>query len=284
MYPSRPYHPLIVAFVWMLACAGVLSQTACSVMESDKAKAKREQEEEAEATAEELYEKARGLFDEGNYKKAAKSFDDVERLHPYSEWSARAQILSGYASYKAEQYDDAILTFERFTKLHPGHESAAYAFYMIALCNYEQISDVGRDQGLTEKAQESLRNIVQRYPDTEFARDAKLKLDLTEDHLAGKEMMVGRYYLERDEYLAAVNRFRNVVINFQTTSHVPEALHRLVETYLKLGVEDEARRYAAVLGHNFPSSQWYKRSYALLEANGVAPPDVKKGFFQNLLE
>jgi outer membrane protein assembly factor BamD len=272
-----------------LACLLLsLNLTACSVFdgslfESDEEKKKKELAEEAEATPEELYEKARAEFAEGTYKKSVKSFDDVERLHPYSEWSSRSQIMSGYASYKAGQYDDAILTFERFVKMHPGHESAPYAYYMIALCYYEQISDVGRDQGLTEKAQEALRTVVQRYPDTEFARDAKLKLDLTEDHLAGKEMMIGRYYLDRDEYLSAVNRFRTVVLNYQTTSHVPEALHRLVETYLKFGVEDEAKRYAAVLGYNFPSSPWYKRSYALLEGKGIAPLDVKKGVFSRLL-
>lgn len=275
------------AFLHTLRCTALvlslsLTLPACSIFEGEEDEKKRELEEEADSTPEDLYLNARAEFAEGNYKTAAKSFDDVERLHPYSEWSARAQIMSGYASYKAAQFDDAILTFERFTKMHPGHESTPYAFYMIALCNYEQISDVGRDQGLTQKAQEALMTVVQRYPDTEFARDAKLKLDLTEDHLAGKEMMVGRYYLERDEYLAAVNRFRLVVIDFQTTSHVPEALHRLVETYLKLGVEDEARRYAAVLGHNFPSSKWYKRSYALLAEKGVAPPDVDKGFFRSL--
>ena len=265
-----------------LALSLSLPLAACSVFESDEETKKKEMSEEAESKPEDLYIKAQEEYAEGSYKAAAKSFDDVERLHPYSEWSARAQIMSGYASYKASQFDDAILTFERFTKMHPGHESAPYAFYMIALCNYEQISDVGRDQGLTQKAQEALMAVVQRYPDTEYARDAKLKLDLTKDHLAGKEMMVGRYYLERDEYLAAANRFRSVVIEFQTTSHVPEALHRLVETYLKLGVVDEARRYAAVLGHNFPSSKWYKRSYALLDEKGAAPPDVDKGFFSSV--
>lgn len=282
---SLSFPPLARRVTYLIAVSVSLCMPliGCSTFESEEEKKKKELELEADARPEDLYLAARAEFTKGNYKKAAKSFDDVERLHPYSEWSARAQIMSGYASYKADQFDDALLTFERFTKMHPGHESAPYAFYMIALCNYEQISDVGRDQGLTERAQEGLRSVVQRYPDTEFARDAKLKLDLTEDHLAGKEMMIGRYYLERDEYLSATNRFRTVVLNFQTTSHVPEALHRLVESYLKLGVEDEARRYAAVLGHNFPSSKWYKRSYALLESKGIAKPDVEKGFFSSLL-
>ncbi len=282
---ARCYNRDMKHHVFPLIVAALLLPplSACSIFETVKEKKRKELQEEAETSPEELYLNARAEFAEGNYKTAAKSFDDVERLHPYSEWSARAQIMSAYASYKAGQYDDAILTFERFVKMHPGHESAPYAYYMIALCNYEQISDVGRDQGLTQKAEEALKSVMQRYPDSEYARDARLKLDLTQDHLAGKEMMIGRYYLTRDEYLAAVNRFRNVVLNYQTTSHVPEALHRLVETYLKLGVEDEAQRYAAVLGHNFPSSIWYKRSYGLLEQNGVAPPDVEKGFFSSLL-
>jgi len=221
--------------------------------------------------AEQIYLEARQEFGEGNYKKSVDTFDEVERQHPYSEWAPRAQIMSAYAQYQGQKYDDAVLTLERFIKLHPGNESAAYAYYLKALCYYEQISDVGRDQGMTQQALESLREVVTRFPNTDFARDAKLKLDLTEDHLAGKEMMVGRYYLERDEYLAAVNRFKYVIDHYQTTSHVPEALHRLVESYLKLGVADEATRYAAVLGHNFPGSEWYEHSYKLLKGEGLEP-------------
>lgn len=218
-----------------------------------------------------LYEEARKTFDERDYKEAIKQFDEVERVHPYSEWAPRSQIMSAYASYRSRQYDDAILTLERFVKLHPGNESAGYAYYMIALCYYEQISDVGRDQGMTEKALKSLQDVIKRFPETEYARDAKLKLDLTIDHLAGKEMMVGMYYIERKEYISAANRFKAVIDKYQTTSHTPEALHRLVETYLLLGVRTEAERYAAVLGHNFPGSEWYRRSYELLK--GQAPKE-----------
>ena len=218
---------------------------------------------------EKLYEDARNLMLDNDYKEAVKAFEEVEREHPYSEWASRAQIMAAYASYKAGEYDAAIGTLERFAKLHPSDDSAPYAYYLIALCYYERISDVGRDQKMTEDAMQALRDVVRRFPESDYARDAKIKLDLTTDHLAGKEMQVGRYYLSRQEYLAAINRFRFVVENYQTTSHVPEALHRLVEAYLKLGVADEAKRYAAVLGHNFPDSLWYRDSYRLL--TGEAP-------------
>lgn len=247
----------------LLAILAVMGLSACS---SDD----EEDENDPVESADVLYEKARKTFDEGDYKESIKQFDEVERVHPYSEWAPRSQIMSAYASYRKRDYDDAILTLQRFVKLHPGHESAPYAYYMIALCYYEQISDVGRDQGMTEDALKSLQDVVKRYPNTEYARDAKLKLDLTYDHLAGKEMMVGMYYLERKEYISAINRFKNVIDKYQTTTHTPEALHRLVETYMLLGITSEAKRYAAVLGHNFPSSPWYRRSYALLE--GKEPP------------
>jgi len=213
---------------------------------------------------EKLYNEARSTFDDNNYKEAVKAFAEVERQHPYSNWALNAQVMSAYASYKADDYDTAISTLERFVKLYPSDESTPYAYYLIALCYYEQISDVGRDQKMTDLAMQALREVVRRFPDSDYARDAKIKLDLTVDHLAGKEMQVGRYYLMREEYLAAANRFRYVIENYQTTSHTPEALHRLVEVYLKLGVTDEANRYASVLGHNFPDSIWYRDSYKLM--------------------
>ena len=217
------------------------------------------------APVETLYNEAADKLDAKQYKDAAKAFDEVERQHPYSEWATRAEVMAGFSLYRAGGYDDAVSTLQRFVKLHPGHESTAYAYYLIALCYYEQISDVGRDQKITEQALSALTEVVKRFPETEYARDAKLKLDLTYDHLAGKEMQVGRYYLTRDEYLSAINRFRYVVENYQTTSHVPEALYRLVECYLKLGVTDEAQKYAAVLGNNFPDSSWYRDAYALMQ-------------------
>lgn len=253
----------------------IMFLTACGSTDKD------EDKETKLEGAEVLYNNGRTAFDEGNYKEAVNQFDEVERQHPYSEWAPRAQVMAAYAQYKGQKYDDAVLTLERFVKLHPGHESAPYAYYLIALCYYEQISDVGRDQGITQKAQKSLEDVVRRFPGTDYARDAQLKLDLVEDHLAGKEMMVGRYYLERHEYLSAANRFRYVIEHYQTTSHVPEALHRLVETYLELGVTDEAKRYAAVLGYNFPGSDWYQRSYALLEGKGAAGVE-EKGWFSRI--
>ncbi len=232
-------------------------------------KDEKEGEKPAE-TAEKLYMDARQEFAEGKYKNAVKSFEEVERQHPSSEWAVNAQVMSGYTSYRAAEYDTAVSTLERFAKLYPNNPSTPYAYYLIAICYYEQITDVGRDQKVTEQAMEALREVIRRFPESEYSRDAKIKLDLTQDHLAGKEMQVGRYYQRHDDYLAAINRFRYVVESFQTTSHVPEALHRLVESYLRLGVTDEAQRYGAVLGFNFPNSIWYRDSYALL--NGGAKP------------
>lgn len=216
-----------------------------------------------------LYNEAADQMAAKDYKAAIKTFEEVERQHPESEWAARAQIMAGYGAYRSGDYDQAISTLQRFVKIHPGHESAAYAYYLIALSYYEQISDVGRDQKITEQALQALTEVVKRFPDSEYARDAKLKLDLAYDHLAGKEMQVGRYYLNRQEYLSAINRFRYVVENYQTTGHVPEALHRLVECYLRLGVVDEAKKYAAVLGYNYPGSVWYRDSYKLLDGSMV---------------
>ena len=183
--------------------------------------------------------------------------------------------MSAFANYKTNNYDDAILGAQRYISLHPGSKEVAYAYYLVALCYYEQISDVGRDQKMTEQAQLSLSALIQRFPQSEYARDARLKFDLTRDHLAGKEMEIGRYYLKDHDYTAAINRFRIVLTDYQTTSHVPEALHRLVETYLMLGVKTEAQTAAAVLGYNFPGSDWYQDSYALLAKQGLKPEENK---------
>jgi len=238
----------------------LLAVAACSGSDSDTS----EKATEQSASAEELYNKARGMVDTGDRKEAIKAFEEVERQYPASPLATDAQIMAAYSAYKIENYDQAIGTLERFIKLYPTDESTPYAYYLIALCYYEQISDVARDQKITEQAMGALRDVVRRFPDTEYARDAKIKLDLTEDHLAGKEMQVGRYYMKRGDTLAAINRFRYVVENYQTTSHVPEALHRLVEAYMTLGVRDEAQRYAAVLGANFPDNIWYRDSYKLM--------------------
>ncbi len=239
-----------------------LMLVACS---SDEAVKK--DEEIIQASAEELYNDGLSALQNKQYKDAIEKFEDIERTQPFSDWATRGQIMAAYGHYRQGDYDAAIAGLERFIKLHPAHPQAAYVFYLRAMCYYEQISDVKRDQEFTKQAQLALQEVVNRYSNTEYARDAKLKMDLVNDHLAGKEMEIGRYYQTRNEYVAAINRFKDVVENFDTTSHVPEALHRLTETYLVLGVKDEAQKYAAVLGHNFPDSPWYKRSYDLLKGN-----------------
>jgi outer membrane protein assembly factor BamD len=212
-----------------------------------------------------LYNQALDELKTGDPHKAAQAFEEVDRQHPYSEWATRAQLMSAYAYYKANDYDAAVEAARRFIDLHPGNKDVAYAYYLIGVCYYEQISDVGRDQKMTEEALKAFEELTRRFPDSEYARDAELKIQLARDHLAGKEMAIGRYYLQRGKYVAAINRFRNVIDNYQTTTHVPEALHRLTEAYMALGVTDEARRTAAVLGYNFPGSIWYEDSYALIK-------------------
>lgn len=217
-----------------------------------------------EIPVEQLYNMAKNALDGGSYARAASLFSEVERQHPYSVWSLRAQLMASYAYYEAKKYDEAIESFSSFIQLHPGHESIPYAYYMIGLCNYEQIPGVERTQEATEKAQSTFQEVVNRFPGTPYAKDAKFKLDLIVDHFAGKEMDVGRYYLNRQSYIAALNRFRIVVDQYQTSSHTPEALHRLVECYLALGIYDQARITAAVLGHNYPGNPWYADSYRLM--------------------
>lgn len=230
-----------------------------------------------ERPAETLYNDALIELDDDNYQNAARFFDEVERQHPYSQWATRAQLMAAYAHYQATEYEDAILALDRFLALHPGNESSGYAYYLRALCYYERITDVERDQLITEQARDALREVVRRYPNTDYARDAALKLDLTLDQLAGKEMTIGRWYLRQGHYNAAINRFRAVVERYQTTTHVPEALHRLTEAYLAIGLPEEARINAAVLGHNYPGTDWYLDSYALLTDRGVQPPE-SEGF------
>jgi outer membrane protein assembly factor BamD len=211
-----------------------------------------------------LYAAARERLDQGRTKQAAALFDEVERQHPYSPWARRAQLMSAFSYYAARDYNKAIQSAQRFLSIHPGNKDAPYAYYLIAISYYEQISDVTRDQSTTLQAKQALTDIVRRYPMTPYAADAKLKLDLVNDHLAGKEMTIGRAYERRGKWLAATLRFRNVVDNFQTTSHTPEALYRLVEGYLALGIPDEAQKAAAVLEANYQNSKWYDRAYKLM--------------------
>ena len=227
--------------------------------------------EYVELSVEELYNTAMDALVAGNYLTAARNFDEVERQHPYSVWATRAQLMVSFAYYQGNEYDDAVFAAQRFIQLHPGFEDVDYAYYLVAISYYERIVDVGRDQGMTEAALQSLDEVVRRFPESEYARDARLKIDLARDHLAGKEMSIGRYYLRQGQYLAAINRFRSVIETYQTTSHVPEALHRLAEAYLAIGVANEAQTAAAVLGYNFPGSEWYLDSYALLEGEDLRP-------------
>lgn len=223
-----------------------------------------------------LYNNAMELLAKEDYSKAADAFDEVEQQHPYSVWATRAQLMSAYALYQASKYDDSIVAADRYIQLHPGNRDVAYAYYLKALDYYIQIEDVGRDQKTTEQAMQALQEVIRRFPNTAYARDARLKIDLARDHLAGKEMEIGRWYEKQGYYLAALNRFKAVADHYQTTTHVPEALERLTECYLALGLKDEARRTAAVLGYNYPGSSWYAATYTLVTgqevaANGKAP-------------
>jgi len=212
-----------------------------------------------------LYNAAHDRLQRGNYVQAAALFEEVERQHPYSVWARRAQLMAAFAYYGASDHTKSVEAARRFLSIHPGNRDAPYALYLIALNHYEQISDVTRDQATTQLALDSLNEVIRRYPDTRYAADARVKVDLVRDHLAGKEMEVGRFYQRRHQWLASVMRFRRVIDEYQTTSHAPEALMRLTESYLALGVPDEARRAAAVLGANYPETQWYQQAYRLIE-------------------
>jgi outer membrane protein assembly factor BamD len=219
-----------------------------------------------------LYNAGKERLDRGDTLVAAALFDEVERQHPYSPWARRAQLMSSFSYYVAKDYNKSVQAAQRFLSIHPGNRDAPYAYYLIALCYYEQISDVDRDQKITQQALTALTEVVRRYPNTRYAADARIKIDLVNDHLAGKDMQIGRYYERSGRWLAASYRFRNVVEKYETTSHAPEALFRLVETSLQLGMPEEALKYASVLGANYPGSKWYDKAYKLMGKNapGVA--------------
>ena len=227
--------------------------------------------EYVERPVEELYNEALNVLELGRYEEAALMFDEVERQHPYSSWATKAQLMSAYSYYQDDAYDSAIIALDRFIQLHPSNSDVPYAYYLKALCYYEQISEVTRDQRMTDLAQKTLAELIKRFPTSEYTKDAKLKVDLTRDHLAGKEMEIGRYYQGQGQYLAAINRFRSVIDKFQSTTHVPEALHRMAESYMALGLHEQAQKAAAVLGHNFPGSDWYEDSYRLVEGKLLEP-------------
>ena len=226
-------------------------------------------------------EAADRLYNEGLYllnaqhdpKEAAKKFEEVDRQHPYSEWARKSLIMTAFSYYQANDYDDCITAAQRYITLHPGSPDAAYAQYLIGASNFEEIPDITRDQARTEKAMASLEEVVRKYPTSEYAVSAKQKIDIARDQLAGKEMATGRYYLEKKDYTGAINRFKVVVTKYQTTREVEEALMRLTEAYMALGIVDEAQTAAAVLGHNFPDSVWYKHAYALVKTGGTEPSE-----------
>ena len=224
-----------------------------------------------EFTAQQIFERGEYELDERNPEDAAFFFAEVERLYPYSDWAKRALIMQAFAYHQDRDYDNSRSAAQRYIDFYPADDDAAYAQYLLALSYYDQIEEVGRDQGLTFEALQSLRAVIERYPDSEYARSSILKFDLAFDHLAGKEMEVGRYYLKREHYGAAINRFRTVVEDFQTTTHTAEALPRLVESYLSLGLTEEAQTAGAVLGYNYQSSDWYEESFALLSGQGLEP-------------
>jgi outer membrane protein assembly factor BamD len=219
-----------------------------------------------------LYALAKTRLDQGAYEEAAALFAEVERQHPYSVWARRAQLMSAFSYYMARKYTEAISAAQRFQTLHPGNKDAPYAQYLVGMSYYEQIENVTRDQRTTQQALDAFGELVRRYPESRYASDSRLKMDLLNDHLAGKEMEIGRFYERSGNWLAANLRFRRVIENYQTTSHAPEALHRLVETYLALGIPEEAQKSAAVLGANYPGSKWYQRSYELIQRHVRTPP------------
>jgi outer membrane protein assembly factor BamD len=260
----------------LAAFAGAFLLAGCSWLGLDDSTSDDKDAAYVERPVEQIYNDAWTQIKDHSWEKAAKQFDEVERQHPYSVWARRAMLMSAFCYYQANKYTDAISTADQYIELHPGSHEVAYAFYLKAMSLYEQITDTGRDQTNTEAALTALQDVVQRFPDTEYARDASLKVDLTLDHLAGKEMEVGRYYLLRGDYIGAINRFRAVVERYQKTSQIAEALERLTEAYYALGVYDEAKTAAAVLGANYPGSPWYQDAYDLLITKNMKP-EVKKG-------
>jgi len=231
-----------------------------------------------ERTVEQIYADGWRAINAGAWDLCAAQFNEVDRQHPYSVWARRAMLISAFCSYQSNNYGGAIATAEQYISLHPGSPEVAYAFYLKAIALYEQIVDIGRDQSNTEGALVALQDVVQRFPDTEYARDATLKIDLTNDHLAGKEMAVGRYYLRQGDYVGAINRFRTVVDQYQTTPQIAEALERICEAYYSLGLDSEAQTAAAVLGRNYPGSGWYKDAYEILRGRNLKPMEDRRSW------
>ncbi len=258
-----------------LRIAAVALIAALAIVGCGSSSKKKEKFAYVERPVEVIYQQASRAMERKRYDDAVELFGEVERQHPYSAWARRAILMKAFAQYQQNDYDESVATLDQFISLHPGNKDAPYAYYLKAMCFYERIRDVGRDQDFTNNAVQALNDVVRRYPQTEYARDARLKLDLTFDHLAGKEMYVGRYYEKYGKHIAAINRYKFVIDNYQTTNHVAEALYRLVETYLQVGVVEEARAAAAVLGANYPGSVWYEDAYRLMRKNGLLEPGSK---------
>ncbi|MBM9594612.1 outer membrane protein assembly factor BamD [Roseitranquillus sediminis] len=267
--------------VWLLIGALAVSASVAGCSRLPNPFVSREQPLENQP-AEQIFQQAELELAQNDPDDAARLFGEIERLYPYSSYAKRALVMQAYAYHRERDYDASRATAQRFIDLYPADEDAAYAQYLLALSYYDQIDDVGRDQGLTFQALQALREVIEVYPESEYARSAILKFDLAFDHLAAKEMEIGRYYLKRGHYVAAINRFRIVVEDFQTTTHTPEALHRLVEAYLSLGLEDEARTAGAILGLNFRGTEWYQDSYALLTGRGLTLEPAGEGFLSDI--
>ena len=232
--------------------------------------------------ADKLYSEGLARMEDKDYEGASKKFGELDKAYSYSDWSRKALLMTAYSNYEGAKYDDAINASKRYLQRHPASKDAAYAQYLMAMSHYKQIPDVTRDQDRSEKALAGLQELVQKYPTSEYAADAKAKIQITRDQLAGKEMEVGRFYLERRNFPAAINRFRDVVSKYQTTRHAEEALERLTEAYMALGLTQEAQTSAAVLGHNFPDSPWYKDAHALLQNGGLEPREEKTSWLSKV--
>lgn len=290
MIPIRPSARVASAVL----LAAPLALGACSTLRSINPFSSDKAEEEqikkinfADLPPDVLYSNGVDAVQKETYTTAVKHFEAVQQNYPYSPWATKSQLMEGYTEYRRNNFTEAIGQLDRFIQLHPASPDAAYAYYLRALCFYEQIADISRDQKGTAEALGALQEVVNRFPDTSYARDARLKIDLCRDHLAGKEMAVGRYYEQQNLYAAAIGRFQRVVDGYQTTNHAPEALARLTEIYLKLGLVDQARRTAAVLSYNYPGSSWYQKTWdnlvktGVVDAQGTAAPQPPppEGFF-----
>lgn len=264
LLPSRSPHRPLHSPARLLILAGAAAALALTAGCAGRGKPGQDTSYVAR-DVETLYAAAKDRLDRGDVRVAAALFDEVERQHPYSEWARRAQLMSAFSYYVGRNYNKAIESANRFIQIHPGNKDAPYAYYLVGLCYYEQIYDVDRDQAITQQALDTLNDVTRRFPASQYAADARLKLDLVKDHLAGKEMQIGRFYAKRGQWLSAQLRFKNVIDKYQTTSHTPEALYRMTETNLSLGLPEEAEKNAAVLGKNYPGSRWYSKAYSLME-------------------